>query len=41
MTNDPSRTVEIIGFRNDAFHEPMPGHELYFVTKCDFRNVYI
>ena len=29
LTNDASRMVEIIGIRiNDAFHEPISGHQL-------------
>ena len=28
FTNKPSRVVEIIGIRNDAIHEPIPGHQL-------------
>ena len=42
FTNIPSRLIEIIGMRNDAIHEPIPGHQLIFlVTKCCFRSVHI
>ena len=41
FTNNPSCMVEITGVWNDAFHEPIPVHQLIFVTKCGFRPVHI
>ena len=35
--NKPSCVVEIIGIRNDAIHEPIPGHQLFFCDKMLFH----
>ena len=37
FTNKPSREVEIIGIRNDAVDEPIPGHQLFFCDKMLFH----
>ena len=29
FTDKPCRVVEILGIRNDAIHEPIPGHQLF------------
>ena len=43
---NPRGVVNIIGFRNDAIYEPLPGDRLiflylFFMTKCGFRSVHI
>ena len=40
FTNKPSRMVEIIGFRNDTIHEPIPDHQL-FLWQNAFLYLYI
>ena len=35
FTNKPPRVVEIIGIRNDAIHEPIPGHQFFL---CVWQN---
>ena len=37
FTNKPSRMVEIVGIRNDAIHERIPGHQLFFCDKKLFH----
>ena len=39
--NDPSRTSEIIGIRNDAIHEPIPGHQINILWQNAFSDLYI
>ena len=40
-TNDPSRMIEIIGFWNDAFYEPTPGHQLNILRQNAVSDLYI
>ena len=41
LTNDHSRMVEIIGIRNYAFHEPMPGHQLNILWQNAVSDLHI
>ena len=41
LTNDPSRMVEIIGIRNDAFHELVPGHLPSILWQYAVSDLYI
>ena len=38
---NPLGVVEIIGFRNDAIHEPLPGHQLNFLWQNVVSDLYI
>ena len=40
-TNDHSRMVEIIGIRNYAFHDPIPGHQLNIVWQNAVSDLHI
>ena len=40
FTDKPSRVVEIIGMRNDANHEPIPGHQLNFLWQNAVSDLY-
>ena len=37
----PPRTVEIIGIRNDAFHEPIPSHQQNILWENVVSHLYI
>ena len=39
--NDHSRMVEIIGFQNYAFHDPMPGHQLNTLWQNTVSDLYV
>ena len=41
LTNGRSRMVEIIGIRNYAFHDPMPGHQLNILWQNAVSDLYI
>ena len=41
LTNDPFHMVEIIGIRNDAFHDSIPGHQLKLLWRNAVSDLYI
>ena len=41
LTNDHSHMVEIIGIRNHAFHESIPGHKLNILWQNAVSDLYI
>ena len=41
LTNEPSRTSKIIGIRNGAIHEQIPGHQLNILWQNVFSDLYI
>ena len=41
LMNDHSRMIEIIGIRNYAFHDPMPGRQLIILWQNAVSDLYI